>query len=766
MEVKAPPPITRLPWVSDNRFSMLVEDEDVDTGEEPVVSFPSLLTIVKEEVVTKTKKKKKKKVTFKATPVAKDVSCVVKQEAAEVAGELPPVMEQRILPLDAGAPESTINVNVVTSNSTESEFVCTAQSLALEQVPVQRLTPAMDTLAGNKNLSRGHSPDEVCLGRPPDRQRGKFDEEKFKKRFKKKFKKDFIGRISELVGDETSEKCEEEVVVAPTEVGATPDLARVSPALTCVPAVPRSCKERTKERALSRRKELMATMERALHPPPAAPRTLADKETWSPMMPSVRVKLEELCKEYAEDDGTTKVASLVARLPYLSSWHFAEVIAMSTRAMLVVSPQDGIFPSDFDPVKLFKYMEGSVSIESDVTRYCFEQLVVGGGRFPSLYDGARDRTVNAKNGRRLVVPASTDPWRTKVPRQAKSQKRRHLEKATSEVSEGRCLGPFTESEALKVFESYISVSSFLLSKQQAITSKERLVHNFSDPNWPLNLLLDDDSMWQVQLGHTGKFMAAVRRRAAERKKLHMVTADVSKGYRRLFTRVQDVHHLGLRVDVDFDGVVPFFDGSKVVDKPVKKGDVLYIFDRSLPFGLASSVPSFCCVTTMIKDIVQEKLGEAVDVLVYIDDFVLLGAPAAVAAGIDLLREVLALVGLPENIKKMQIPGCECTYLGVDYDFTNVDAVTATLPEAKKVRYVKHLEWYISKAESDGSLTITRTELQALVGKLAHAAHIFREHSTRLNTRLSIPTSDTLENGRKGRKPTKKKAKEFERSAEN
>ena len=122
MEVKAPPPITRLPWVSDNRFSMLVEDEDVDTGEEPVVSFPSLLTIVKEEVVTKTKKKKKKKVTFKATPVAKDVSCVVKQEAAEVAGELPPVMEQRILPLDAGAPESTINVNVVTSNSTESEF--------------------------------------------------------------------------------------------------------------------------------------------------------------------------------------------------------------------------------------------------------------------------------------------------------------------------------------------------------------------------------------------------------------------------------------------------------------------------------------------------------------------------------------------------------------------------------------------------------------------------------------------------------------------
>ena len=743
MEVKAPPPITRLPWVSDNRFSMLVEDEDVDTGEEPVVSFPSLLTIVKEEVVTKTKKKKKKKVTFKATPVAKDVSCVVKQETAEVAGELPPVMEQRILPLDAGAPESTINVNVVTSNSTESEFVCTAQSLALEQVPVQRLTPAMDTLAGNKNLSRGHSPDEVCLGRPPDRQRGKFDEEKFKKRFKKKFKKDFIGRISELVGDETSagagltggagagltgagaEKCEEEVVVAPTEVGATPDLARVSPALTCVPAVPRSCKERTKERALSRRKELMATMERALHPPPAAPRTLADKETWSPMMPSVRVKLEELCKEYAEDDGTTKVASLVARLPYLSSWHFAEVIAMSTRAMLVVSPQDGIFPSDFDPVKLFKYMEGSVSIESDVTRYCFEQLVVGGGRFPSLYDGARDRTVNAKNGRRLVVPASTDPWRTKVPRQAKSQKRRHLEKATSEVSEGRCLGPFTESEALKVFESYISVSSFLLSKQQAITSKERLVHNFSDPNWPLNLLLDDDSMWQVQLGHTGKFMAAVRRRAAERKKLHMVTADVSKGYRRLFTRVQDVHHLGLRVDVDFDGVVPFFDGSKVVDKPVKKGDVLYIFDRSLPFGLASSVPSFCCVTTMIKDIVQEKLGEAVDVLVYIDDFVLLGAPAAVAAGIDLLREVLALVGLPENIKKMQIPGCECTYLGVDYDFTNVDAVTATLPEAKKVRYVKHLEWYISKAESDGSLTITRTELQALVGKLAHAAHIFR-----------------------------------------
>ena len=79
---------------------------------------------------------------------------------------------------------------------------------------------------------------------------------------------------------------------------------------------------------------------------------------------------------------------------------------------------------------------------------------------------------------------------------------------------------------------------------------------------------------------------------------------------------------------------------------------------------------------------------------------------------------------------MDTPSALSTYLGVDYDLSDPHAVTATLPEDKKERYVRHLKHYIGKAEAGGdgaeeSVTVTRAELQSLVGKLAHAAYIFR-----------------------------------------
>merc|ERR1719272_1918725 len=111
---------------------------------------------------------------------------------------------------------------------------------------------------------------------------------------------------------------------------------------------------------------------------------------------------------------------------------------------------------------------------------------------------------------------------------------------------------------------------------------------------------------------------------------------------------------------------------------------------------------------MIRDITREHLVGICEVCVYVDDFVLIGSPQHVQTGIMLLRKILALSGLPENALKMETPGATGTYLGVDYDLRDPLAITATLPAKKKDRYIKHLEYYISKASVDDELVLTRT----------------------------------------------------------
>ena len=448
-----------------------------------------------------------------------------------------------------------------------------------------------------------------------------------------------------------------------------------------------------------------------------------------PLMPSMARRFKALCDEFASASPSVPVSALLEKVPPgISPWRFAELIQMSIDSMHAVHPLESVITPDFKAVELFEYLKGSQAIESDGARYVFAQLFVGGGRFPTMFEGDRSGSVLAKNPRKLVVPASADPYPSVVPAHPQSDRRRHLDLATSEVSAGRCLGPFTESEATAWFRSFVTSSSFIISRPLAVSTKDRLVHNLTDPAFPINLMLNDDQLFPIKLDHTTRFIDALRDLAVVGSPLHMVTADISKGYRRLFTRVQDVQHLGLRVDVDFNGHVPFFDGASVGEKSVKKGDVLYVFDRSLPFGLKTSVTSFCTLTALIRDVVQEKLGSSCRCLAYVDDFVVAGPPPAVRVGIDLLRSVLDICGLPENPLKLQVPAAMGTFLGVDYDLTDPRALRATLPKDKIVRYVKHLHHYINKSalsSSPGTLLVTRTELQSLVGKLAHAAYIFR-----------------------------------------
>jgi hypothetical protein len=123
-----------------------------------------------------------------------------------------------------------------------------------------------------------------------------------------------------------------------------------------------------------------------------------------PMLPSVKQRWDKLLKVFAKDKGEHTVEELVAMLPTVPSWRYANLIDMSIDAMHVEYPEEAKVQQDFNPVELFRYMEGTDAIEAPVSLHVFQQLVVGGGRFPTLYMGPRDVTYKGKNGRKLVFP--------------------------------------------------------------------------------------------------------------------------------------------------------------------------------------------------------------------------------------------------------------------------------------------------------------------------------------------------------------------------
>ena len=470
--------------------------------------------------------------------------------------------------------------------------------------------------------------------------------------------------------------------------------------------------------------------EETMEPEPAQPASVQKAVT--PLEPARERKWKKLVKLFAEAGKERPVEELLKMLPASAPSKRPMLLRWSIEALHREHPEEAVVGSDFKPVALFELISDLDAGHTPVAQYVFEMLVVGGGRFPTLFDGPQKSVHASTNGRKLIFPVHSDPWNKKKLKYDQPQIDIHRDLVMDEVVAGRYMGPFTKEEAEAWYDSFLAVSSFVVSKPGAKTTKFRLVQNCTDPKCNINAQLRRDLMYDVELDHTAVMIDMLRRLGRTGEQLHLVTADVSKGYRRLFHRVQDVSHLGISMTMSSDQIVKMFDGKQWTDKHVKKGDVLYVFDRSLPFGLATSVSSFCAVTTVIRDAVREMLGEKVGVVSYVDDFSIVGSPEDVARGITLLRDVLTKVGLPENVKKMDTPSPFGQYLGVDYDLSDPKAITCTLPEDKKLRYIRHLDFYIDKFETlkqtgklkNGSMVLSRTDLQSIVGKLAHAAYIF------------------------------------------
>ncbi len=137
-------------------------------------------------------------------------------------------------------------------------------------------------------------------------------------------------------------------------------------------------------------------------------------------------------------------------------------------------------------------------------------------------------------------------------------------------------------------------------------------------------------------------------------------------------------------------------------------------DTQLSFGLRSAPRIFTALADAAEWIVRQ---EGVSTIMhYLDDFLLIGAPASVEcdAHLSILLTTFDRLGLPIAPKKLEGPTTRLSFLGIELDTHNM---VMRLP-AQKLEELKGLvqAWW-------GVKHATRDELESLAGKLQHACQV-------------------------------------------
>ena len=140
---------------------------------------------------------------------------------------------------------------------------------------------------------------------------------------------------------------------------------------------------------------------------------------------------------------------------------------------------------------------------------------------------------------------------------------------------------------------------------------------------------------------------------------------------------------------------------------------LYV-DKSLPFGLRSALKIFTVVADTAQWVIQQ---EGFDFIIhYLDDFLVIGALESEECAVALatVLRVFERLGLPVAPNKLEGPWIHLTFLGFELDSM---AMIIRLPLQKLLELQELLQAW------RGHMTCTRSDLESLVGKLAHACTV-------------------------------------------
>ena len=159
-----------------------------------------------------------------------------------------------------------------------------------------------------------------------------------------------------------------------------------------------------------------------------------------------------------------------------------------------------------------------------------------------------------------------------------------------------------------------------------------------------------------------------------------------------------------------------------------RGDnsLTYLYDCKLPFGAAKSPEIFHRLTQAIKRMIERR---GFTVLAYLDDFLIIAdTKVACQHAYKELIKLLRDLGFQINWDKVVGPCQRLTFLGIEIDTVRRQL---TLPERKLC------ELRLLLSETTAKRSITKRDLQSLVGKLNFAARVVFGGRTFLRRMIDI-----------------------------
>ncbi len=137
-------------------------------------------------------------------------------------------------------------------------------------------------------------------------------------------------------------------------------------------------------------------------------------------------------------------------------------------------------------------------------------------------------------------------------------------------------------------------------------------------------------------------------------------------------------------------------------------------DTRLPFGLRSAPKIFTAVADAAEWILEREGVHSS--MHYLDDFLLIGAPASTDCGtqLSILLRTFDRLGLPVAPHKLEGPTVALTFLGIELD---ANAMVMRLPQQKLCNLRRLIrEW-------QGARHCSKRELESLAGSLQHACQV-------------------------------------------
>lgn len=264
---------------------------------------------------------------------------------------------------------------------------------------------------------------------------------------------------------------------------------------------------------------------------------------------------------------------------------------------------------------------------------------------------------------------------------------KHVESyIVSEVANQILIGPFTDKPFTR-----LSVAP-IMTRPKSNPAKRRIIVDYSYPEGEgINSRINKNEVFGTILEHdlptVSQAVDVIRSRGFE---VHLATIDLERAYRNFKTDPYDWPLTCIRYNDQ------------------------YFVDTALPFGSRASSLYVQRVAEFIQRILRQK---GIYMSMYLDDGLIITDDGQDhQAVLRTVIGVLRALGLPLSYDKIQMPSKRCVFLGIDID---VQKRQMTIPRAKLDAFREVL------SEVEGKQTITRAQLQSLIGSVNHISKCVR-----------------------------------------